>query len=118
MYIRGLSECTYFVQLIPLQVPLSPRHPPLYIELRRPRGFPATHTLRVVHLGRSTCHAISGRGGESTRILSHSLGTKFRVKPLRSSHVGLCPQTHVFPRESVLQGYLAHKKLPPPLGAP
>ena len=25
-------------------------------------------TLKVVHLGRSTCHAISGRGDESTRI--------------------------------------------------
>ena len=24
--------------------------------------------MRVVHLGRSTCHAISGRGDESTRI--------------------------------------------------
>ena len=30
---------------------------------RRPRA-----RLRVVHLGRSTCHAISGRSDESTRI--------------------------------------------------
>ena len=31
-------------------------------------------SLRVVHLGRSTCHAISGRGGTSTRIRTHLHG--------------------------------------------
>ena len=28
----------------------------------------ADYQVRVVHLGRSTCRAISGRGGQSTRI--------------------------------------------------
>ena len=34
---------------------------------RSPRMI-RVRTMRVVHLGRSTCHTISGRGDESTRI--------------------------------------------------
>jgi len=34
------------------------------VDWKTPAGLkvPEPHTLRVVHLGRSTCHAISGRG--------------------------------------------------------
>ena len=33
-----------------------------------PLGFDNWGIARVAHLGRSTCHAISGRGDQSTRI--------------------------------------------------
>ena len=50
-----------------------------------------TVPLRVVHLGRSSCHAISGRGDELTRINFHGLEEGICCSLSLSQRLNACP---------------------------
>jgi len=72
--------------------------------------------VRVVHLGRSTCHAIGGRGDESTRIPdSESERKDGRERTPLKKHGRERKRKDGMDRTTI-QGYLAHKKHPPPVG--
>jgi len=64
---------------------------PAFSGVRFPRArICPTCTLRVVHLGRSTCHAISGRGVQSTREHAPSpVGFKASSSPVLLSSLEL-----------------------------
>ena len=107
-----------------------------YEPASEPLHIPAS--VRVVHLGRSTCHAIRGRGGTSQlgvgpSLTMSQLGCIPRsgdTPPCRMTGVTLhgivSPEAHTLvatrcdhfrrAERAALQGYLAHKKPPPTLG--
>ena len=59
---------------------------------------PLPDRVRVVHLVRSTCHAISGRGDKSTRILSRGSKSRRRWRRwVREAYIRIVLQLTDFP---------------------